>query len=48
MNFRDLIKLQKKINKPLPEVVLISQMMETGSDPQELRENISRLQFFRL
>lgn len=43
MNFRDLTKLQKKIKKPLPEVVLISQMMETGSDPQELRQKISNL-----
>ncbi|MFN4190917.1 MAG: L-serine ammonia-lyase, iron-sulfur-dependent, subunit beta [Pseudothermotoga sp.] len=37
MKFGELISLEEKINQPLHEVVLLSQMLEDGSDPIELR-----------
>lgn len=37
MNFSELIELEYKLGQPLHEVILLSQMMEDGSDPIELR-----------
>lgn len=37
MRLSELISLEQKINQPLHEVVLLSQMLEDGSDPAELR-----------
>ncbi len=37
MNLSDLIELENKIGQPLHEVILLSQMMEDGSDPVDLR-----------
>ncbi|ABV34498.1 MULTISPECIES: L-serine ammonia-lyase, iron-sulfur-dependent, subunit beta [Pseudothermotoga] len=43
MNFSELIELKNKTGQPFHEIVLISQMMENGSDPNIVREKITFL-----
>lgn len=40
MNLRELIELEQKTGQPFHEVILLTQMMEDGSDPIDLRKKM--------